>query len=57
MIVYSASPCPCGHRTCKSWHVFPVAAVQGVNFSERQAKAVAEFLNAMERDNEKDSRP
>lgn len=42
---YRATPCPCGHKTCKSWHVEPVAAMQGVNFMQDQAEAVAELLN------------
>lgn len=49
MITYRAEPCPCGHSTCKHWHVSPVAAFQGVGFTEEQAQAVAALLNAMER--------
>lgn len=45
---YRAEPCACGHRVCKAWHVHPVAAVQGVSFTEEQARAVAEFLNELE---------
>lgn len=45
---YRASRCPCGHRVCKDWHVEPVAALQGVKFTEKQAKAVASLLNEME---------
>lgn len=44
---YSAIRCPCGHNACRSWMVDPVAAVQGVSFSERQARAVAQLLNDM----------
>lgn len=47
--MYSASPCPCGQKTCKDWHVDGVAAVQGVHFTQQQAKAVATLLNAMEK--------
>jgi hypothetical protein len=43
--IYRASRCPCGHRGCKSWHVEPVAATQGVSFNEEEAKVVAAFLN------------
>ncbi len=46
--LYSARRCPCGHPSCKSWHVDPVAAVQSVSFTEEQARAVAELLNKME---------
>lgn len=43
---YVARPCPCGHRVCKDWHVWPVAAIQGVHFTKQQAEAVAAYLNA-----------
>jgi hypothetical protein len=46
---YRASPCPCGHRACTSWHVSWVANVQGVSFTQAQAEAVAELLNRMEK--------
>ena len=46
--IYRAIPCPCGHPACKNWFVDPVAAVQGVGFSEKQALAVADFLNRLE---------
>lgn len=42
---YRAVQCPCGHRACKDWHVDPAASVQGVRFTEDQAKAVAALLN------------
>lgn len=42
---YVAKPCPCGHRFCKQWHVHPIAAFQGVSFTEEQAKLVAGVLN------------
>lgn len=45
---YTASPCPCGHRLCGNWHVSPVAAVQGVGFTEKQARIVASVLIAVE---------
>jgi len=45
---YRAIRCPCGHKSCTAWMVDPVAAVQSVRFTERQAKAVAGLLNAME---------
>lgn len=45
--IYTVSPCPCGHPACKDWHVSPVAALQGVKFTERQARAVAGLLNQM----------
>lgn len=50
---YTTIPCPCGHRSCKDWHVAPVAAVQGVNFTRSQAIAVAvalELHDAIEAD-------
>lgn len=43
MTIYKATPCPCG--CCKDWHVSPIADVQGVGFSQRQAEAVADLLN------------
>lgn len=42
---YTASPCPCGHTACKAWHVSPVAAIQGVQFDEAEARDTAAFLN------------
>lgn len=45
---YTARPCQCGHSSCKHWHVWPVAAYQGVGFTEKQARAVADLLNRME---------
>lgn len=45
---YTARRCTCGHRACRNWFVYPVADVQGVCFTEEQAKAVAAFLNERE---------
>ena len=42
---YRAEPCGCGHSACKSWHVWPVAAIVGVCFTREQAEAVTELLN------------
>lgn len=42
---YRAIPCPCGAAVCKNWLVDPVAAIQGVAFSQVQAEFVAETLN------------
>jgi len=42
---FYAVKCPCGHASCKSWFVDPAAAVQGVSFTEEEARAVAGFLN------------
>lgn len=53
--VYKASPCPCGHRACEDWHVSPAAAVQGVSFTEKQAKAVADLLNRMREEKDDDA--
>lgn len=47
-MTYIASRCPCGHRACADWHVDGIAAVQGVHFTEVQARAVAALLNAAE---------
>lgn len=47
--MYRAIPCQCSAAktgVCKSWHVDPVAAVQGVNFTKAQAHFVASVLNA-----------
>lgn len=46
--VYTVTKCRCGHPVCKDYHVWPVAALQGVKFTEDQANAVAKLLNAME---------
>ncbi len=43
----AAVPCPCGHRACKDWMVYPLAAIQGVKFRQDQAEAVAALLNSM----------
>ena len=40
-----AQKCPCDYETCKQWHVHPQAAVLGVNFTEEQAKGIANLLN------------
>ena len=45
MTHYRAGPCPCEDDFCKDWHVEPVAAMQGVKFTEAQAKKVAILLN------------
>lgn len=45
--MYKAIPCSCGHPVCKNWLVDPVAAFQGVSFTQEQAEAVAVLLNAM----------
>ena len=42
-----AIPYPCGHPACRAWMVSPQAAVQGVRFTEGEARAVADLLNAM----------
>ena len=47
-MIYRAEKCPCGHRMCSDWHVYPVAWVQGVKFTEGQALWVAALLNAAE---------
>lgn len=38
---WRAQPCPCGDEFCSAWHVEPVAAVQGVTFTEAEAKIAA----------------
>ncbi len=48
MTTYRASRCPCGHPACPAWHVDNDNAVQGVHFTEEQARMVAGLLNAME---------
>lgn len=45
---YSIRPCPCGHKSCSDWHVWPAAALQGVKFTKNQAEAVVALLNVME---------
>lgn len=53
-MTYKAVPCGCEERfkpkpnwKCKDWHVTNVAHVQGVNFTRKQAIAVARLLNEM----------
>ena len=43
----SAVKCPCGSRYCSNWLIQPEAYIQGVSFTERQARAVAETLNRL----------
>ncbi len=43
--VYRAVRCPCGDPVCKDWHVSPVAQVQGVKFTEEQARSVVKLLS------------
>lgn len=46
---YHAVKCRCGHRACRDWHVGPMLAdVQGVHFTEEQARLVAALLNRLE---------
>lgn len=45
---FIASRCRCRSANCKDWHIWPAAAVQGVHFTEQQARAVATLLNMME---------
>lgn len=45
MMGFRAEKCGCKNKTCQDWHVAPVAAVQGVGFSQKQAEAVAKLLN------------
>jgi hypothetical protein len=40
-----AIKCPCG---CQSWLVSPEADVQGVEFTEIQAKAIVALLDALD---------
>lgn len=47
-MTYKATPCSCGYPTCKNWFVEPVADIQGVSFTEEQARLVAVVLNAVE---------
>lgn len=52
---YKAERCGCRSPNCPDWHVSPVAVVQGVNFTERQARAVAAVLNALEEEEEEET--
>jgi hypothetical protein len=40
-----AKPCGCNYSGCPDWHVYPQAAVQGVSFTEEEAKIVAAILS------------
>lgn len=44
---HEAIKCPCRQPVCQSWLVTGVADVQGVHFSEEEARAVADLLNRM----------
>jgi len=46
--VHRVKKCDCPYRGCTDYHVAPCAALQGVNFTEQQARAVAAVLNAMD---------
>ena len=48
MTKYTIDRCRCPNKNCRDWHVLPVAAVQGVHFTRRQATVVAAVLSAME---------
>ena len=54
---YKAIPCPCGHPVCKNWLVEPVAALQGVSFTEAQARLTADVLNIFEEDFRRPDKP
>lgn len=45
--MYKALKCPCRSPNCEAWHISEVAELQGVNFSHKQAFAVANLLNLM----------
>jgi len=45
---YHAEKCPCASKHCGYWLVSPVADVQGVSFTEKQARLVAAVLNALD---------
>ena len=53
MPTYRAVPCPCNYHTCRNWLVEPVAAVQCVAFTQKQAEAVTKLLNDMEQAEER----
>lgn len=40
--------CRCGHAVCKDWHVYPEAALQGVKFTEAEARQVGHLLDKMD---------
>ena len=44
-MIYNAVKCDCGVSVCPDWHVTTVACVQGVSFTEKQARLVADTLN------------
>ena len=43
---------PCGHSSCKDWHVYPQASVQGVSFTQQEAELVASTLNKFNKEND-----
>lgn len=45
---YTIAKCPCGDAVCTNWYVYPIAAIQGVKFTQEQAQACADLLNKME---------
>jgi len=47
-VTYHAVKCPCGAAVCRNWLVDPVANVQGVAFTEVQARFVTNVLNLAE---------
>lgn len=40
--------CQCGHPVCKDWHVHPEAALQGVKFTESEARQVGHLLDKVD---------
>jgi len=45
---YKAIKCPCGHEACQQWHITNVAQVQGVSFTEEQARLTAALLTSLD---------
>lgn len=43
-----AEKCPCESPRCNDWHVWPEAALQGVEFTEKQARAVVKLLDELD---------
>ena len=55
MNIFKPIRCNCGHPACKHWHVAPVADQHGVSFTEEEANAVADLLNKMHKEKEKET--
>lgn len=46
--MYTPEPCGCQYPQCTDWHIQNIAALQGVSFTEAQARCVAIALTLLD---------